>query len=141
MLDAPVSAMEASVDAAEFGRALDAQGDLVELFEQTLSDAESARSARPALRLVKGGATDAPAAAISPRLFEALAAIARSIETRGFPPTLRELCDAMGVRSTNAASDHLRRLERAGLIDTTAAQARAIRITDAGRVVLAAGAS
>jgi SOS-response transcriptional repressor LexA len=36
--------------------------------------------------------------------------------THGYPPTLREIGAHMGIRSTNGVNDHLRALERKGLI-------------------------
>lgn len=38
------------------------------------------------------------------------------IASRGYPPTLREIGDATGCRSTNAVVDHLVPLERKGFI-------------------------
>ena len=32
------------------------------------------------------------------------------------PPTLRELCDLLGINSTNGVSDHLTALEKRGLV-------------------------
>jgi SOS-response transcriptional repressor LexA len=34
----------------------------------------------------------------------------------GMPPTVRELANAFGIKSTNAASDHLRALVKKGLV-------------------------
>ena len=34
----------------------------------------------------------------------------------GYPPTIREMADHMGIRSTNGVSDHLKALERKGYI-------------------------
>lgn len=36
--------------------------------------------------------------------------------TYSMPPTMREICDAFGFASTNAANDHLRALEKKGLV-------------------------
>lgn len=33
------------------------------------------------------------------------------------PPTVREICDAIGVRWTNGVVEQLRRLHRSGLVD------------------------
>ena len=38
--------------------------------------------------------------------------ISESISDRGFPPTLREIGNRLGIRSTNGVNDHLRALER-----------------------------
>ncbi len=42
--------------------------------------------------------------------------IVETIQTRGFPPTLREIGLAFGIRSTKGVNDHLAALERKGKI-------------------------
>lgn len=56
--------------------------------------------------------------------------IIRLMDEKGYPPTFRELGDAIGVKSTNGVSDHLRALERKGFIETgdTPGRTRAIRL-------------
>lgn len=61
-----------------------------------------------------------------------LATIAKHIAVEGYPPTLRELCVMIGVRSTNAACDHIRLLKLKGLLSRDASAARSIRVTDEG---------
>lgn len=56
--------------------------------------------------------------------------ISNSIHTRGYPPTLREIGAAIGVRSTNGVNDHLRALERKGYITRDDMLSRGIRPTD-----------
>jgi DNA-binding MarR family transcriptional regulator len=46
----------------------------------------------------------------------------------GFPPTLREIGDHMGIRSTNGVNDHLKALERKGYIERKELQSRGIRV-------------
>jgi SOS-response transcriptional repressor LexA len=46
----------------------------------------------------------------------------------GFPPTIREIGLQVGIHSTNGVVDHLRALERKGLIERTATRSRSIRI-------------
>ena len=57
---------------------------------------------------------------VVPRLTNRQAAILetirRSIRERGFPPTIREIAAEHGIKSTSAVSDHLRVLERKGVI-------------------------
>lgn len=65
--------------------------------------------------------------------------IADSIRERGYPPTLREIGKLMGIKSTNGVNDHLRALERRGLIVRGDFKARAPRITGAGHEVLGCG--
>jgi repressor LexA len=57
--------------------------------------------------------------------------IKRSIEQRGYPPTLREIGAYMGIRSTNGVNDHLRALERKGYLTREDMKSRALRPTPA----------
>lgn len=53
--------------------------------------------------------------------------ITRSINSRGYPPTLREIGSHMGIRSTNGVNDHLRALERKGYLKREDMKSRALR--------------
>jgi repressor LexA len=55
--------------------------------------------------------------------------IQSSIEERGYPPTLREIGNHMGIRSTNGVNDHLRALERKGYLLREDMKSRALRPT------------
>jgi len=55
--------------------------------------------------------------------------IRESIRDRGFPPTLREIGRRMGIRSTNGVNDHLRALERKGLLTREDMKSRTLRPT------------
>ena len=48
---------------------------------------------------------------LTDRQKEVLDFIQESIGTRGYPPTLREIGERMGIRSTNGVNDHLKALE------------------------------
>jgi repressor LexA len=50
-----------------------------------------------------------------------------SISDRGYPPTLREIGNHMGIRSTNGVNDHLRALERKGYLFREDMKSRALR--------------
>ena len=50
---------------------------------------------------------------------------------RGVPPTVREICDATGLRSTSTVHAHLKTLERLGYITREAGLNRSIRIEGA----------
>jgi repressor LexA len=52
-------------------------------------------------------------------------------EERGYPPTLREICAQFGMRSTRAASDHLKALERKGYISRNPEVSRGIELLGA----------
>jgi len=56
--------------------------------------------------------------------------ITRSIDKRGYPPTLREIGNHLGIRSTNGVNDHLRALERKGYLTREDMKSRTLRPTD-----------
>lgn len=58
--------------------------------------------------------------------------IESSIAQRGYPPTLREIGNFMGIRSTNGVNDHLRALERKGYLLREDMKSRALRPTRGG---------
>jgi len=64
------------------------------------------------------------AAPLTARQAEVLGVLERSIHTRGYPPTIREMGAELGIRSPQGVSDHLAALERKGYIHRTAAQSR-----------------
>lgn len=49
------------------------------------------------------------------------------IEDHGYPPTVREIGRAFGIRSTNGVSDHLKSLERKGYLERGSLKSRALR--------------
>jgi len=50
-----------------------------------------------------------------------------SIDERGFPPTLREIGENFGIRSTNGVNDHLKALEKKGFLERDSLKSRAMR--------------
>lgn len=50
--------------------------------------------------------------------------------TRGYPPAVREICDAVNLRSTSSVHAHLETLERNGYIRRDPTKPRAIEIID-----------
>src|SRR5690606_24535762 len=58
--------------------------------------------------------------------------IRASIRERGYPPTLREIGEHMGIRSTNGVNDHLRALERKGYLRREDMKSRAHRVVEDG---------
>ena len=54
--------------------------------------------------------------------------IARTVQERGFPPSVREIADAVGLASTSAVHHHLIALERDGLIERGSNASRALRL-------------
>lgn len=59
-----------------------------------------------------------------------LAFIKSEVNQRGYPPSVREIGDAIGVTSTSTVHSHLAKLERRGLIRRDPTKPRAIEITD-----------
>ena len=57
--------------------------------------------------------------------------ITRSIDERGYPPTMREIGEHMGIRSTNGVNDHLKALERKGYIVREDLKSRTLRPVEA----------
>jgi repressor LexA len=55
--------------------------------------------------------------------------IVESIHDRGYPPTLREIGNHLGIRSTNGVNDHLRALERKGYLTREDMKSRTLRPT------------
>lgn len=55
--------------------------------------------------------------------------IQESINETGMPPTRAEIADSFGFRSLNAAEEHLRALERKGVIELLPGASRGIRLT------------
>lgn len=73
---------------------------------------------------------------LTERQLDVLEYIADYTEVAGYPPTVAEMMDHFGIRSTNGMSDHVEALERKGQIRRTPYKARAIRITANGRANL-----
>ena len=51
-------------------------------------------------------------------------------ENKGYPPSVREICDAVGLKSTSTVHGHLKRLEKKGLIKRDPTKPRALEIME-----------
>lgn len=60
--------------------------------------------------------------------------IREHLAANGYPPTIREIGDAVGLTSTSSVHNQLRSLERSGAIVRTGHAARAIALVDAAGV-------
>lgn len=67
---------------------------------------------------------------ISRKQKEILNYLKKEILDRGFPPSVREICEAVNLKSTSTVHSHLASLERNGFIHRDAAKPRAIEILD-----------
>lgn len=59
-----------------------------------------------------------------------LAFIKSEVQTKGYPPSVREICDAVGLRSTSTVHGHLMRLEKKGLLHRDSMKPRAMEVID-----------
>lgn len=57
-----------------------------------------------------------------------LAFIKSEIQEKGYPPSVREICDAVGLKSTSTVHGHLTRLEKKGLLHRSTMKPRAIEV-------------
>jgi repressor LexA len=69
---------------------------------------------------------------LTDRQREVLAFIAQSTRNTGYPPTIREIGEHLSIRSTNGVNDHLKALERKGLIERDESKSRAMQVTGPG---------
>ena len=56
--------------------------------------------------------------------------IKQEILSKGYPPTVRDICEAVGLKSTSTVHAHLERLEMKGLIRRDPTKPRAIELVD-----------
>ena len=67
---------------------------------------------------------------ISKKQQEILDYLKREIMSHGYPPTVREICDAVHLKSTSSVHSHLESLEKNGYIRRDPAKPRAIEVVD-----------
>ncbi len=69
-----------------------------------------------------------------------LECIAQAVADHGYPPSVREIADSVGLASTSAVHHHLIALERGGLLERGTHSSRALRLTRRGERELASEA-
>ena len=67
---------------------------------------------------------------ISKKQKEILEFMKSEILSKGFPPSVREICEAVGLKSTSSVHAHLETLERNGYIHRDPTKPRALEIID-----------
>ena len=67
---------------------------------------------------------------LTPKQQKILNFVRKAIQKTGFPPTRIEISKAFRYSSPNAAEEHLRTLERKGVIEMTPGASRGIRLTE-----------
>ncbi|MET0984906.1 MAG: transcriptional repressor LexA [Steroidobacteraceae bacterium] len=70
---------------------------------------------------------------LTPRQRQILELIQDSISENGMPPTRAEIATALGFKSPNAAEEHLRALERKGVLELLPGASRGIQLKDSLR--------
>lgn len=68
---------------------------------------------------------------LTPRQQQVLEFIRESVRTDGYPPTVREICTALGLSSPSTVHAHLANLERLGLIKRDPTKPRALDLASA----------
>lgn len=56
----------------------------------------------------------------------------KEIKEKGYPPSVREICQAVGLKSTSTVHGYLQRLEKNGLIKKDATKPRALKVLNGG---------
>jgi len=67
---------------------------------------------------------------LSNRQLQILNYIKTSLKTKGYPPSVREICKAVGLNSTSTVHSHLNSLEKKGYIKRDPSKPRAIEVID-----------
>jgi repressor LexA len=70
---------------------------------------------------------------LTPRQRQILRLIQDAIAENGMPPTRAEIAKALGFKSANAAEEHLRSMQRKGVIDLLPGASRGIQLRDSLR--------
>jgi SOS regulatory protein LexA len=70
---------------------------------------------------------------LTPRQRQVLKFIQDSLAEHGLPPTRAEIAEALGFKSPNAAEEHLRALQRKGVLDLRPGASRGIQLKDSLR--------
>jgi len=65
---------------------------------------------------------------LTPRQIKVLVTIRDALETRGYPPSMREIGDAVGLTSTSSVSHQLRTLESKGFLKRDPHRPRALEV-------------
>jgi repressor LexA len=70
---------------------------------------------------------------LTPRQKQILLLVQKTMQESGMPPTRAEIAKTLKFRSANAAEEHLRALERKGVIELLPGMSRGIRLKDSMR--------
>ena len=65
---------------------------------------------------------------LTERQLQTLRYIAEAVDERGYPPTVREICDALGLASSSTVHSHLQALQKKGFLRIDPTKPRAIEV-------------
>jgi repressor LexA len=97
---------------------------------KTSEPTPAAKAAKPAKSAQVSEIPDGPpdAAGLTPRQRKVLEVIRDSVERRGYPPSMREIGEAVGLTSTSSVAHQLTTLERKGFLRRDANRPRAVEV-------------
>ncbi|WP_238419194.1 transcriptional repressor LexA [Gordonia sp. 'Campus'] len=93
-----------------------------------MSDTGDKRGRAQGAEILAPADVAAAEASLTPRQRGVLEVIRRSVRERGYPPSIREIGDEVGLNSTSSVAHQLRTLERKGLLKRDANRPRAVNI-------------
>ncbi|OGO83728.1 MAG: repressor LexA [Clostridiales bacterium GWC2_40_7] len=70
---------------------------------------------------------------LSEKQQEILDFVNSQVESKGYPPSVREICSAVGFKSTSTVHSYLEKLEKNGLIIKDATKPRALKVIGGGK--------
>jgi repressor LexA len=79
---------------------------------------------------IKNGGYDMGYGKISTKQYEILDYLKTQIISKGYPPAVREICEAVHLKSTSSVHSHLETLEKNGYIRRDPSKPRAIEVVD-----------
>ena len=72
---------------------------------------------------------------LSKKQIEVLEFIKKELATKGYPPSVREICEAVNLKSTSTVHGHLEKLEKKGYIRRNPTKPRAIEVLDSNSYI------
>lgn len=73
---------------------------------------------------------------LTDRQLQILEFIHKTSKSQGIPPTIREICDALELGSTNTVADHLKLIRKKGALEEQGRRSRWLLLTPKGRKAL-----
>jgi len=67
------------------------------------------------------------------KLKQILDFVNRQVEEKGYPPSVREICSAVGFKSTSTVHGYLQKLEKEGLISKDPTKPRALKVISSNK--------